>query len=205
MKNWEEERTVYEEEMTPQQKEEAVKAAQERREKEFERGRKIILAMMVVYVAMNVLNAVFNFCVAEPGRRGGYMTLGLIDIILAALIAYNLYNGKRWARVVFAFFIVLNILCTLSFIFKLDIGRTDYSKPSGNVTIVYSNGKAVRSWELGTVELEKMQKQEDARALLHRILMVESLVLLAVRAGYLYLLFLYHPVREFFYWQDSGV
>ncbi len=206
MSNWEEERPIYEEEMTQQQKEEMVRAAKERREKEVERGRKIIFVMMAVYVAMCVLNTIFKLCSAEPGGRTGYMTLGAVDIILTALIAYNLYNGKKWAKMLFAVLIVFNILSVIGTISNLDIGRTDYSAPTSNVYVISSEGKAVGSWELaGTAELAKMQKQENARALMHRTLMAVSLVLLAIRAGYLYLLFFYRPIQEFFYRQESGV
>ena len=42
MKNWEDDRPVNEEELTPQQREVAVAAAKERLRKQYERGRKTI-------------------------------------------------------------------------------------------------------------------------------------------------------------------
>lgn len=203
--SWEEERPIYEEELTPQQREEAVKAAKERMEKAYQRGRKTIFIMMAVYVAMNALTAVLNVVVAERSRKGGYVTIGLLDIVFALLIAYNLYNGRTWARVLFAILLGFSVLSLLGGIARLDIGRTDYSKPSanGHVTLVYSEGKLVESWKLGKAELAEMQKQEDARVTIHRIAMVVGLFSLAVQGTCLYLLFFYRPVREFLYGQGT--
>lgn len=203
MKNWEEERLVCEDEMTPQQKEAAVKAANERMEREYERGRKTIFVMMVVEVAMSALVMFSNVYVAEAGRKGGYVTLGLFNLGCALVIAYNLYHGKTWARILFAILLGFSILQLLGVIFRLDIGRTDYSKTSSN-TWVYSDGRMVRSWELGKAELAQMQEQEDARATIHRTMMALSIFFLAVRAAYFYLLFFYHPVREFLYGQNTN-
>ncbi|MDE7326718.1 MAG: hypothetical protein K2N63_10635 [Lachnospiraceae bacterium] len=207
MKNWEDERPVYEEEMTPQQRELAVEAAKERLHKEYERGRKTIIIMMGLYVGMRILGVLINvFFIADSGQRLGYLMLALLTLGFALMVAYNLYHGKIWARVLFSILLGFSILLLIGEIMKLDIGRTDYSKEpdSSRVTLVYSDGKLVESFKLGEAELAKMQEQEDMRVTVHRIVMGIDLVFLAVQGVYFYLLYFYHPVKEFLYGQETS-
>ncbi len=205
MKNWEEERPVYEEKLTPEQKELAKEAAKEHLQKEYERGRKTLVIMMSIYVGMKILAALLNiFVIADVGQGMGYFMLALPEIGIALLIAYNLYYGKQWARVILGFLLAFSIVNLLGTIMSLDIGRTDYTRAPGNTTLVYSEGKIVKVWELGEKEISEMQKQEDMRAMAHRIVTGTYLVFIAVEIAYFYLLFAYHPVKEFLYGQETS-
>ena len=174
MKNWEDDRPVNEEELTPQQREVAVAAAKERLRKQYERGRKTIKGMMGFYIGIEVI-AVFLSMFVNMGGLAGNLLIRLMDIGLAIVIAYNLY-----------------------------IGRTDYSRAPGNTTLVSTYGKIVEVRELPKAEILEMQKQEDARAAVDRTVMVVNLIFLAVYGGSLYLLFAYHPVKEFLYGQETS-
>ena len=95
MKSWEEERPIYEEELTPQQKELAKKAAKEHLQKEYERGRKTIVIMMGTYVGMKILATLLSvFVIADAGQGMGYFTIGLLEVGIAFFIAYNLSDGS---------------------------------------------------------------------------------------------------------------
>lgn len=204
MQSWEDERPIYEKELTAEEREAQAKAASERLEKECERGRKTVLIMMSLYVGMILLGMILNlFVVADAGQGTGYLLVSLPSLGIALLIAYNLYNGKEWAKVIFAILLGLSILLLLGEIGNLDIGRTDYSRSSDHITLIYSNGEMVESWELDEAELAKMQNREDVRAMMHRIVLGIDLVFLAVRISYFYLLFFYHPVKEFLYAQET--
>lgn len=205
MKSWEEERPVYEEELTLEQKELAKKAAKEHLQKEYERGRKTIVIMMSVYVGMKILATLLNvFVIADVGQRLGYFMIALPEIGIALFIAYNLYHGKQWARMLFGLLLAFSIINLLGNIMSLDIGRTDYTRAPGNTTLIYSEGKVVEVWELGEAEISEMQKQEDARAMAHRVVAGMYMVFLAVEIAYFYLLFAYHPVKEFLYGQETS-
>jgi uncharacterized membrane protein len=205
MKSWEEERPIYEEELTPQQKELAKKAAKEHLQKEYERGRKTIVIMMGTYVGMKILATLLSvFVIADAGQGMGYFTIGLLEVGIAFFIAYNLYHGKQWARMLFGFLLAFSIINLLGNIMSLDIGRTDYTRAPGNTTLIYSEGKVVEVRDLGEKEISEMQEQEDARAMAHRIVAGMYLIFLAVEIAYFYLLFAYHPVKEFLYGQETN-
>lgn len=205
MKSWEEERPIYEEELTPQQKELAKKAAKEHLQKEYERGRKTIVIMMGTYVGMKILATLLSiFVIADAGQGMGYFMIGLLEVGIALFIAYNLYHGKQWARMLFGFLLAFSIINLLGNIMSLDIGRTDYTKAPGNTTLIYSEGKVVEVRDLGEKEISEMQEQEDARAMAHRIVAGMYLIFLAVEIAYFYLLFAYHPVKEFLYGQETN-
>ncbi len=205
MKSWEEERPIYEEELTPQQKELAKKAAKEHLQKEYERGRKTIVIMMGTYVGMKILATLLSvFVIADAGQGMGYFTIGLLEVGIALFIAYNLYHGKQWARMLFGFLLAFSIINLLGNIMSLDIGRTDYTRAPGNTTLIYSEGKVVEVRDLGEKEISEMQEQEDARAMAHRIVAGMYLIFLAVEIAYFYLLFAYHPVKEFLYGQETN-
>ncbi len=205
MKSWEEERPIYEEELTPQQKELAKKAAKEHLQKEYERGRKTIVIMMGTYVGMKILATLLSvFVIADAGQGMGYFTIGLLEVGIALFIAYNLYHGKQWARMLFGFLLAFSIINLLGNIMNLDIGRTDYTRAPGNTTLIYSEGKVVEVRDLGEKEISEMQEQEDARAMAHRIVAGMYLIFLAVEIAYFYLLFAYHPVKEFLYGQETN-
>lgn len=203
MKNWEEDRPVNEEELTPQQREVAVAAAKERLRKQYERGRKTIKGMMGFYIGIEVI-AVFLSMFVNMGGLAGNLLIRLMDIGLAIVIAYNLYNGKVWARTVFGILLVMSVMNLCGSMMTLDIGRTDYSRAPGNTTLVSTYGKIVEVRELPKAEILEMQKQEDARAAVDRTVMVVNLIFLAVYGGSLYLLFAYHPVKEFLYGQETS-
>ena len=205
MKSWEEERPIYEEELTPQQKELAKKAAKEHLQKEYERGRKTIVIMMGTYVGMKILATLLSvFVIADAGQGMGYFTIGLLEVGIALFIAYNLYHGKQWARMLFGFLLAFSIINLLGNIMNLDIGRTDYTRAPGNTTLIYSEGKVVEVRDLGEKEISEMQEQEDARAMAHRIVAGLYLIFLAVEIAYFYLLCAYHPVKEFLYGQETN-
>lgn len=205
MKSWEEERPIYEEELTPQQKELAKKAAKEHLQKEYERGRKTIVIMMGTYVGMKILATLLSiFVIADAGQGMGYFMIGLLEVGIALFIAYNLYHGKQWARMLFGFLLAFSIINLLGNIMSLDIGRTDYTRAPGNTTLIYSEGKVVEVRDLGEKEISEMQEQEDARAMAHRIVAGMYLIFLAVEIAYFYLLFAYHPVKEFLYGQETN-
>ena len=205
MKSWEEERPIYEEELTPQQKELAKKAAKEHLQKEYERGRKTIVIMMGTYVGMKILATLLSvFVIADAGQGMGYFTIGLLEVGIALFIAYNLYHGKQWARMLFGFLLAFSIINLLGNIMNLDIGRTDYTRAPGNTTLISSEGKVVEVRDLGEKEISEMQEQEDARAMAHRIVAGMYLIFLAVEIAYFYLLFAYHPVKEFLYGQETN-
>lgn len=205
MKSWEEERPIYEEELTPQQKELAREAAKEHLQKEYERGRKTIVIMMSIYVGIKILAALLNiFVIADAGQRMGYFTLSFLEIGFALFIAYNLYHGKTWARILFGILLAFSIVNLLGNLMSLDIGRTDYTRAPGNTTLIYSGGEVVQVRELGEKKISEMQKEEDARAMAHRIAAGMYLIFMAVEIAYFYLLFAYHPVKEFLYGQETS-
>ena len=170
---------------------------------QYERGRKTIKGMMGFYIGIEVI-AVFLSMFVNMGGLAGNLLIRLVDIGLAIVIAYNLYNGKVWARTVFGILLVMSIMNLCGSMMTLDIGRTDYSRAPGNTTLVSTYGKIVEVRELPKAEILEMQKQEDARAAVDRTVMVVNLIFLAVYGGSLYLLFAYHPVKEFLYGQETS-
>ena len=161
--------------------------------------------MMGTYVGMKILATLLSvFVIADAGQGMGYFTIGLLEVGIALFIAYNLYHGKQWARMLFGFLLAFSIINLLGNIMSLDIGRTDYTRAPGNTTLIYSEGKVVEVRDLGEKEISEMQEQEDARAMAHRIVAGMYLIFLAVEIAYFYLLFAYHPVKEFLYGQETN-
>ena len=100
-----------EEEMTAQEREEAVLKIQERRKKQYELGRKLFIGMLIVWVASEVLGAVLGmFTFTKAADLGFYMLINLLGIILIFVLAYYLYHGRTGARIVFGILLALNIL-----------------------------------------------------------------------------------------------
>ena len=97
MKSWEEERPIYEEELTPQQKELAREAAKEHLQKEYERGRKTIVIMMSIYVGIRILAALFNvFVIADAEQKMGNNTFWHFACIFHCKSAWKFNEFGYW-------------------------------------------------------------------------------------------------------------
>lgn len=203
MKNWEEEHPVYEEELTPQQQEQTVKEIKERREREYERGRKVFIGMLISYVVLGLLPILFcMFMFSNASQLGAYLLILIMNIAASGMVVYDLYHGRRWVRTRLGVSLVCAIVVQIWIILSLDIGRVDYDDPlASQIRYVYSDGQWKESRELSAAERAELQKDEDARVRRHRLLAGIGIFYIVVWAGYFYILFVYKPVREFLYGQ----
>lgn len=209
--SWEEESYRREEEtenLTPQQKEAMIKEQQKRREKEYRRGRRIVLAMLALYVGMQVISlGIEIFSKVGEGPLTGYFVVWMIRIGIVAFFVYAIWHGERWVRRIFSAVLALSVLFGIQKIFTLDIVRTDYSKPGIHSThVIYiSEEGGSKGWEaLSGSEIRSLQKSEDERVKVERMVFLTTLVSIAISGAYLYVLVGSRAAREFFSEQQAG-
>lgn len=207
--SWEEDRYVYgkeEEELTAQMKEEMIEEAKKQRQREYNRGMRAVKGMLAVYITIQVLSLLVElFAMPGKGDVGSNILGWFFRVILVVVLVKGLWQGRKWARILFAAVLVVAIFSTLQTIFRLDISRYDYSNPKENSYAVggyiEENGVYKPFSKLGKDEIAKLQEEEDLRVKLSRILMGICIFDLLVCAAYLYILVGYHPARVFLDWQ----
>ncbi|MDE7299166.1 MAG: hypothetical protein K2N94_10115 [Lachnospiraceae bacterium] len=114
MKKWEGP-AVPEEDMTAEQREEAVRRAREQREREYEWGRKVFTGMLIFFVASEILSIILGmFAFSSAAALSSYMISGGVSIILVLVLTYYLYHGRTGARIIFGILLVYNILMRIN-------------------------------------------------------------------------------------------
>ena len=133
----ESEKTGYEDEgnLPLQQKEKPVQEANKRREMDYNRGRRAVKGMLILFSATQVLSLII-----KPTQN---LLAWFLSLTLAATLVYNIWHGKRWARNFFAVLVGWTILLALHGISELNITRTDYDSQrnyNGGATLIFYGG-----------------------------------------------------------------
>lgn len=196
--NWNEDLT----ELTPQRRQEREREEQERRDKNYLCGRRVMQIVLIVYVAMQLLSMFFGFVAQQrDGRLGNYLFTCIFRVVLVAVFVRGLWLGRWWARNLFAVVLVLGILFKAWDIVKLGFGLDEADSTSFIAwDVQYSEGEVSEEaiLEYQKEALAKAEELKKARAKERRGMIAAQSADIVLCALFLYILFGAPPVKEFF-------
>ncbi len=203
MLRWDEELT----ELTPKRREEREKKEKEKCIRDWERGRRLLRGLALLYIGIQIISIILGFFSArKEGRVGIYLFLSLVQSAVTAVILWGLWHGRVWARTFLAAFLVLGMLFGGKEVAKLLLVQNEPQAISWGIsedTLELQDSSTGSVFDYEEEVMEKYREYEKQRAVFRKGMAAAYFVDIIICAGYLYFLYGYSPVKIFFENQEK--
>lgn len=192
-------------ELTPQKRKEREEREEKQRQEDVLRGRKILRGMLIFYIALQVFSMVFGYlAVSEESRMGNYIFRCTVRVAIMVVLVRGLWRGRERMRVVFAVLLVLAMVFQGKEIIRLALFRESppmiaWSISEEQLESDPSGTKSLFDYEEEKEEaMAEYREWEKARTAYRRRMIAAHAADLILCAGFLYILYGCHPVKEYF-------